>query len=922
MKTTKFRFLTEKEKREVFTLKTNKSDIIDNFTISADDFKSINKIKKPQLKFGYALQYLILKSFGYQLQKEVPIEILNYISEQIEVKDFDIDEYIENTVTRKRHFSKIADELGFIKFRENKFYESIAENIALNSSNNLEVFSRFIKKLSQMKVIIPGISTIEDFLLKVNKNSEKIIYETILKQIKDKSLLNSLFESENGRESVYSQLKNTAVNISSNGAKELLKKIKYIDSLECNCSLDFLSEEKANYFITELQRSDKFRIQRFTDEDKKYAYLAMFLHFRRKQFVDMVIEVTSNYAHKVLKRSRQKTQMHNATNIKIYRKNSNRLKDILSNIIEINEFEEFKKYKKSLLVLKEELDSQEEEVDNIDFLLKSHQCFNYTNELLECINFASNTKPELIKLLNSFPEYKNRKKVKVELSLFNKQWQKDIKKYDFSKKVVEIALLYSIRDNIRSGDIFVRESKKYNSFDFYLLDPLKFMNDDEAVKFINEVKSIFQLPKKLEFNSGIDKDERTHFNEKIYSYFPKITMPEMIYEVNSWTNFLDNFQESTSGSLNKKQKSIVATLLANGHNIGFSKMAISSSINENALRRTNEYYFNHNTLSKAQITLVNYHHSLDIVKNWGSGKRSSSDGMRVPINSKTIYADYNSHYGNKGGGIYRHISDQYTPYYVQMLQGRDSNHVLDGLLYHNSDLDIYEHSTDTAGYTEQMFALTYLLGFKFKPRIKNADQQQLYYFESIEIEDITFKKINEKLIIDNYHEILRLVESIKVGKVKASLILQKIGSYARDNSVAKGLKELGRIFKTMYLLEYFTDKTLRKEVQQILNKGESINSVGRILHFGKNGRVNEVTIEDQLDKASSLNILLGVLIAWNSRYLEKIHRDLKNEDWFDEEQFKKVSPLGTSHVNFLGKYVFEKEIIESEDGLRPLKYEV
>ena len=54
-----------------------------------------------------------------------------------------------------------------------------------------------------------------------------------------------------------------------------------------------------------------------------------------------------------------------------------------------------------------------------------------------------------------------------------------------------------------------------------------------------------------------------------------------------------------------------------------------------------------------------------------------------------------------------------------MLRGRDSNYVLDGLLYHYTKLEISEHSTDTAGYTEQMFALTYLLGFTFKPRIKN-----------------------------------------------------------------------------------------------------------------------------------------------------------------------------------------------------------
>ena len=117
--------------------------------------------------------------------------------------------------------------------------------------------------------------------------------------------------------------------------------------------------------------------------------------------------------------------------------------------------------------------------------------------------------------------------------------------------------------------------------------------------------------------------------------------------------------------------------------------------------------------------------------------------------------------------MYRHISDQYTPFYVQMLEGRDSNHVLDGPLYHNSTLEIYEHSTDTAGYTEQMFALTYFLGFNFKPRIKNLDSQQLYGFENIENEGKKFKKINENLILENFKEIGRLIESIHCGKVKA-----------------------------------------------------------------------------------------------------------------------------------------------------------
>jgi TnpA family transposase len=36
---------------------------------------------------------------------------------------------------------------------------------------------------------------------------------------------------------------------------------------------------------------------------------------------------------------------------------------------------------------------------------------------------------------------------------------------------------------------------------------------------------------------------------------------------------------------------------------------------------------------------------------------------------------------------------------------RDSTYVLDGLLYHESDLRIEEHYTDTAGFTDHVFAL-------------------------------------------------------------------------------------------------------------------------------------------------------------------------------------------------------------------------
>src|SRR6266704_792229 len=57
---------------------------------------------------------------------------------------------------------------------------------------------------------------------------------------------------------------------------------------------------------------------------------------------------------------------------------------------------------------------------------------------------------------------------------------------------------------------------------------------------------------------------------------------------------------------------------------------------------------------------------------------------------------------------------------------REALSVLDGLLANNTILQIREHTTDTHGYTEIVFALCHLLGFYFMPRIRDLKDQQVY----------------------------------------------------------------------------------------------------------------------------------------------------------------------------------------------------
>ena len=330
-------------------------------------------------------------------------------------------------------------------------------------------------------------------------------------------------------------------------------------------------------------------------------------------------------------------------------------------------------------------------------------------------------------------------------------------------------------------------------------------------------------------------------------------------------------------------------------------------------------------MKRAQATLVNYHSKLLLSSFWGDGSTSSSDGMRVQVGVSSLHADANPHYGNgKGTTMYRFVSDKFSTFYTKIINtnARDAVHVIDGLLYHETELNIEEHYTDTAGYTDQVFGLSHLLGFKFAPRIRDISDLKLYCIEKPncypKIEEILSSRINFKKIEDNFDDVLRLAYSIKEGKVTASLIMGKLGSYARQNALSTTLQEMGKIEKTIFILDYITNESLRRRIQRGLNKGEAMNALARAIFFGKRGELRERELQEQLQRASSLNVLINSISIWNTTYLQKAINHLKKEQKFDEKLLKHISPLGWEHINFLGEYTFDIKNVPKSNQLRPL----
>lgn len=398
-----------------------------------------------------------------------------------------------------------------------------------------------------------------------------------------------------------------------------------------------------------------------------------------------------------------------------------------------------------------------------------------------------------------------------------------------------------------------------------------------------------------------------------------------IEKVMSWEDIVTSVEDAKK--LARPMDYDYLDLLETKFNIGLSKMADATpGITYHQMANTVQWRLYDDAMLRAQATLVNFQHKLKLSSFWGDGSTSSSDGMRVQVGVSSLHAEANPHYGTgKGATMYRFVSDQFSTFYTKVINTntRDAVHVIDGLLHHETDLTIEEHYTDTAGYTDQVFGLSHLLRFRFAPRLRDLSDAKLYKIDKSDefsnIENLLRGKINMKIIHDNYDDVLRLAHSIREGKVSGSLIMGKLGSYSRQNSLATALREMGRIEKTIFILDYISSESMRRGIQRGLNKGEAMNALARALFFGKRGELRERALQDQLQRASALNILINAISIWNTVYLSEAIKVLRDRDGFNEDLLKHISPLGWEHINFLGEYRFNTKGFSSLDSLRPLQ---
>jgi hypothetical protein len=162
---------------------------------------------------------------------------------------------------------------------------------------------------------------------------------------------------------------------------------------------------------------------------------------------------------------------------------------------------------------------------------------------------------------------------------------------------------------------------------------------------------------------------------------PRVRITELLHDVATQTGFLSGFTNLRTHETHENESALLATILADGSNLGLARMAqASQGVTPDQLIWTQSAYIREDTYKVALSKIINAHHALPIAAVWGQGTTSSSDGQFFRSGKRGGTAgDFNARYGvDPGFSFYMRIPEH---------PATDSDHIRPPVPTHSATCD-------------------------------------------------------------------------------------------------------------------------------------------------------------------------------------------------------------------------------------------
>lgn len=396
-----------------------------------------------------------------------------------------------------------------------------------------------------------------------------------------------------------------------------------------------------------------------------------------------------------------------------------------------------------------------------------------------------------------------------------------------------------------------------------------------------------------------------------------VTILDVLNDTEHWLHWTQPFGPISghAGKLDDPRTRYVATTFCYGCNLGPSQAARGlPMLDRRQFAWANQRHITEEALEQASRRIINAYYQFALPRYWGSGKHAAADGTKWDVYERNLLSEYHIRYGGYGGIGYYHVSDTYIALFSHFIPCGvwEAVYILDGLLKNESDIQPDTIHADTQGQSAPVFGLAMLLGISLMPRIRNWQRLTLFRPTATahytHIDSLFGPAIDWKLIATHLPDMLRVVLSIKAGRINASTILRRLSSYNAQNRLYQAFRELGRVVRTDFLLRYVADANLRTVIHAATNKNESFNRFAQWLAFGGEGIIAENDRAAQRKIIKYNQLVANCVIFYNVVTISRVLRELQQAGQvIDGEVIAALSPYLTHHIDRFGRYTLDPD---------------
>jgi TnpA family transposase len=245
-----------------------------------------------------------------------------------------------------------------------------------------------------------------------------------------------------------------------------------------------------------------------------------------------------------------------------------------------------------------------------------------------------------------------------------------------------------------------------------------------------------------------------------------------------------------------------------------------------------------------------------------------------------------------------------------VLMQRQAGAAIAGMVRQRARAELQRVAVDTHGFTAFGMGVAKALRRDLCPRLRGMGQRRLHVPKDVRVPDILepviVRDISTEPIHAGWDDFVRLFASVEAGMLSGVLALERFGADSRADPIHKCGSALGRLFLTIFLCDFVSNESFRRELLRILDRGEATHRLLRAIHYGNITATRGRRREELAAISGSLTLLSNITMAWMTHHMQGVLDRWKREHGrsIARDILRHIGPAHFEGVNFRGKFDF------------------